>query len=92
MLLDALAVTGSRLFEAGHADNEQKEILEYPHGIEKKILRALGDGNKEETKKYIDEFLDTVVSLSYDAKDIRRVEVYKRQILVWYRSRHEDTI
>lgn len=73
MLLDALAVTGSRLFEAGHADNEQKEILEYPHGIEKKILRALGDGNKEETKKYIDEFLDTVVSLSYDAKDIRRV-------------------
>ena len=77
ILLDAITVTGSGLFDAEGMEEESKAepktALEYPHKTEKKILRALENGDTAETRKYIDEFLDKVVCRPYDAKDIRRV-------------------
>lgn len=49
------------------------KVLEYPHGIEKKILHALGNSNREEAESGIREFLDTVLSEAYATEDIRRI-------------------
>lgn len=74
-LLDSLAVMEGGMIPTDERNHESKTFLEYPHKLEKLILRDLEEGNQENLQTDIEQFLDSVIGMQYDAKDIRRAVV-----------------
>lgn len=57
---------------AKDSDIVQGKELNYPFHLEKKLLSSLGQGNKEDAEKRIDEFLEFCISSEYNTEDIRQ--------------------
>ncbi len=71
-LSDSIAKDCHRLIYAKEDSKKEKKSLAYPLHIEKKILAALGIGDKEQTKALLEEFYAYVLCEEYDAGDIRQ--------------------
>lgn len=56
---------------AKKVDGVEKEFL-YPHQMEKKLISALGAGNRELARERIREFFEEVVKIEYNNVDVRR--------------------
>ncbi len=70
-----LSADGALLPSIERRSAHKEQELIYPIGLEKKLLLALGAGNREETRKRTEEFLEFVMRREYDAEDIRRVVI-----------------
>ncbi|MBO5373130.1 MAG: response regulator [Lachnospiraceae bacterium] len=61
-----------KLLYAEESGKIQRKELNYPFHLEKKLLSSLGEGNKADADKWIDEFLVYSINSEYDAEDIRQ--------------------